>query len=51
MIHPKPGRDANLIMLEAVVGANVGNLKIEPPLIVHNDDGSYTDEIYKIYNE
>lgn len=51
MIHPKPGRDANLIMLEAVVGANAGSLKILPPLIVHNDDGSYTDEIYKIYNE
>ncbi|MBR0288077.1 MAG: methyltransferase [Selenomonadaceae bacterium] len=51
MIQPKAGRDANLIMLEAVVGANVGNLKIMPPLIVHNDDGSYTDEIFKIYNE
>ena len=50
LIQPKAGRDANLIMLEAVVGANVGNLKILPPLIVHNDDGSYTDEIYKIYN-
>ena len=50
MIQPKAGRDANLIMFEAIVGANVGNLKILPPLIVHNDDGSYTDEIYKIYN-
>ena len=50
LIQPKAGRDANLIMLEAIVGANVGNLKILPPLIVHNDDGSYTDEIYKIYN-
>lgn len=51
MIQPKIGRDANLIMLEAVVGANAGNLKILPPLIVHNDDNSYTDEIFKIYNE
>lgn len=50
LIQPKAGRDANLIMLEAVVGANVGNLKILPPLVVHNDDGSYTEEIYKIYN-
>ncbi|MBR4152645.1 MAG: methyltransferase [Selenomonadaceae bacterium] len=50
MIQPKVGRDANLIMLEAVVGANVGNLKIMPPLIVHNEDGTYTDEIYEIYN-
>lgn len=49
MIHPKPGRDANLIMLEAVVGANTGNLKILPPLIVHNENNSYTDEIKKIY--
>lgn len=50
MIQPKINRDANLIMLEAVVGANAGNLKVMPPLIVHNEDGSYTDEIYKIYN-
>jgi len=51
MIQPKATRDANLLMLEAVVGAKAGNLKILPPLIVHNDDGSYTDEIYRIYNE
>ena len=51
IIQPKSGRDANLIMLEAIVGANAGNLKILPPLIVHNEDGSYTDEIYKIYNQ
>ena len=50
-IQPKAGREVNLIMLEAVVGANAGNLKILPPLIVHNEDGSYADEIYKIYNE
>ena len=50
LIQPKPDRDVNLIMLEAVVGANAGNLKILPPLVVHNPDGSYTDEIYQIYN-
>ena len=50
LIQPKADRDINLIMLEAVVGANAGNLKILPPLVVHNPDGSYTDEIYRIYN-
>ena len=40
-----------MIMLEAAFGANVGSLKILPPLIVHDDDGSYTEEIFKIYNE
>ena len=50
LIQPKVDRDANLIMLEAVVGANAGNLKILPPLVVHNPDGSYTEEIFKIYS-
>ena len=49
LIQPKFGREANLIMLEAVVGAKAGNLKILPPLIVHKEDNSYTDEIKKIY--
>jgi len=49
IIQPKTGREANLIMLEAIVGGNVGNLKILPPLIVHNADNSYTAEIKKIY--
>ena len=49
MIHPKINRDANLIMIDAIVGGNAGNLKILPPLAVHNDDGSYTDDVKKIY--
>ena len=49
MIHPKINRDANLIMVDAIVGGNAGNLKILPPLAVHNDDGSYTDDVKKIY--
>lgn len=49
-IQPKAGRDANLIMIEAIVGGNVGNLQILPPLVVHNPDNSYTDEIHEIYN-
>ncbi|MBR6012962.1 MAG: tRNA1(Val) (adenine(37)-N6)-methyltransferase [Selenomonadaceae bacterium] len=49
IIQPKINRDANLIMIEAVVGGKPGNLKILPPLVVHNEDNSYTDEIKKIY--
>ena len=48
-VQPKAGRDANLILIEAVVGGRTGNLQLLPPLIVHNDDGSYTDEIECIY--
>ena len=50
IIQPKFGRDANLIMIEAMVGANVGNLKILPPLVIHEDNGAYTSDIKKIYD-
>ena len=48
LIQPKAAREPNLMLIEAMVGAHSG-LKILPPLIVHNDDGSYTEEIKKIY--
>ena len=48
MIQPKCDRPPNLMLIEAMVGAHSG-LKIEPPLIVHNQDGSYSEEIKKIY--
>ena len=49
LIQPKKNRDANLIMLEAIVGGRAGNLKILPPLVVHEENNSYTAEIKKIY--
>lgn len=48
-IYPKKNRDANLIMIEAIVGGNSGSLKILPPLVIHEDDGSYTEDVRKIY--
>lgn len=38
-----------MMLLEAVVGAAPGGLKVLPPLIVHENDGSYTQEIRQIY--
>lgn len=49
MIQPKPKKNANLVMIESVVGANTGSLKILPPLVIHEEDGSYTEEVKKIY--
>ena len=50
LIYPKKNRDANLVMIEAIVGGNAGNLKILPPLVIHEDDGTYTDDVKKIYS-
>ncbi len=49
MVQPKEGKAPNMMLLEAVVGAAPGGLKVLPPLIVHEADGGYTEEIKKIY--
>lgn len=42
--------DSKLVLLEAVKNGK-SYVKIEKPLYVYNEDGSYTDEILKIYNK
>ena len=49
-VYPKISKDANLVLIKAVKYAN-SFLKVEKPLIIYNEDGSYTDEILKIYEE
>lgn len=49
LIQPKFLKSPNLMLIESMVGGAPGALKIDPPLIVHNDDGSYSDEIISIY--
>jgi len=47
-VHSKGESDAKLLLVKCVKNANPF-LKIHPPLIVYNADGTYTDEIFKIY--
>ena len=49
MVQPKREQAPNMMLIEAVVGAAPGGLKVLPPLIVHEEDGSYTKEILEIY--
>ena len=41
-------KQSNLVLIKAVKRAGTF-LKVEKPLIIYNLDGSYTDEIIKIY--
>ncbi len=47
-VHPSYAKTATMILVE---GAKHGGAKLflEPPLYVHNEDGSYTNEINEIY--
>jgi tRNA1Val (adenine37-N6)-methyltransferase len=47
-VQPKLNKKPNLILIEAVKGGKP-DLKFYDPLIVYNDDGSYTEEITPIY--
>ncbi|NLW43656.1 MAG: tRNA1(Val) (adenine(37)-N6)-methyltransferase [Syntrophomonadaceae bacterium] len=49
-IHPYLDRDANLLLIEAVKSPR-SRVRILPPLVVYNSDGSYTEEIISIYSE
>jgi tRNA1Val (adenine37-N6)-methyltransferase len=40
----------NLVLIKAIKDAGE-KLTVETPLIVYNTDGTYTDEILKIYNK
>jgi len=38
-----------MLLIEAIKDGSTSGFKVLPPLIVHNDDGSYTLEIQEIY--
>ena len=47
-VHSKQNEKPNLVLIKAIKNAKEF-LKIDKPLIIYNDDGTYTDEILKIY--
>ena len=46
-IYPKEGRDSDLFLIEGIKNGNSG-IKMLSPLIVHNDDNSYTESLKDI---
>lgn len=50
LIQPFADKEPNMVLIEARKNAK-RRLTIEPPLVVRNDDGEYTDEIHRIYGD
>ena len=46
--YPKQGKNANVLLIEAVKNGKSG-LKILEPLIIHDDNGEYLPEIRKLF--
>lgn len=45
LIHPKPGREANMVLIEAIKDGKPGGLRVVPPLVVADDHGNYGPEV------
>jgi len=50
MIHGRIHKRAKLFLIEGIRGGKTG-LTVQPPLIVHNEDGSYTQVILDWYGK
>lgn len=48
LVHPYIDKEPNMVMIEGVRGAN-SRMTIEKPLIVYEKDGSYTEEVLRLY--
>ena len=49
-VYPKMNRDSHVLLVEGMYKGKKG-LKIEPPLYAHNDDGSYSNEVRRMFGE
>lgn len=49
-VYPKMNKESHIFLIEGMYKGNKG-VKIESPLYAHNDDGSYTNEIRKMFGE
>lgn len=49
-VYPKKGKEANLILIEAIKDGAKSGLRILPPLFVHQSNGNYTDELAALYH-
>lgn len=48
-IYPKLNRLANGVLIEAIYQGGRQGVKIEPPIVVHKENGEYTEEMMAIY--
>ena len=49
-IYPKLNSESNLVLIEGNKNGKIG-LKILSPLYIHNEDGSYKEEVLKMFGE
>lgn len=49
-IYPKPGENANMVLIDSIKDGKSAGLKVVSPLVVGTVDGDYTDEVKVMLN-
>lgn len=49
-VYPKTNKESHVLLVEGMYKGRKG-IKIEPPLYAHNNDGSYSNEVRKMFGE
>lgn len=44
-IHPKPGREANMVLIEVIRDGHAGGVRIVEPIIVSDENNEYTPQV------
>lgn len=47
-VHPKPDREASVVLVEAARASGEG-MRVEPPLFIYGKDGTYTEDLLAAY--
>ncbi|KRK49456.1 methyltransferase [Secundilactobacillus kimchicus] len=47
-VYPKPGKPANMVLIEAIKDGKQTGLTVLPPLMTYGSDGHYSDEVRKM---
>ena len=48
LVHPYLHKEPNMVLIEGLRGGN-SRITVEPPLIIYNEDGTYTSEVNRLY--
>lgn len=48
LVYPKDGKDANIILIEAIKDGKSGGIKFLPPIITYDDQNNYTKQVRDI---
>lgn len=48
LVYPYVDKEPNMVLIEGMKGGKP-RMTVEPPLIVYNKDGSYTEEVLRLY--